>query len=120
MIETMDRDELTELSKINSELEQNIELEKRYHARERDLKIMQKKINRRGLDKQREYDPDAEGYDLWQDGKGGKYGNLKVELSKKEVMVDLRPHLSIGEPKPEARHDFDPSFDEYVTKINPP
>ena len=53
MIETMDRDELSQLGKINSEMEQNMEIERRFQARERDLKLMQKKINRRGLDKSR-------------------------------------------------------------------
>ena len=41
-------------------------------------------------------------------------------MSKRDVLVDLRPQFTIGQPKPEARHDFDPSFDEYVGKINPP
>ena len=35
-------------------------------------------------------------------------------------MVNLNSDLTIGKPKPEARHDFDPSFDDYVNKINPP
>ena len=59
MIETMDRDELSQLGKINSEMEQNMEIERRFQARERDLKLMQKKINRRGLDKSRGGDQDA-------------------------------------------------------------
>ena len=65
MIETMDRDELTELGKINDEMQQNMELERRFQARERDLKVMQKRINRRGLDNNKGFDPDAEGFDLW-------------------------------------------------------
>ena len=91
MIETLDREQLQRLSNFEDQADAEAELDKMYNERERQLKLMQKKINRRGMEKKYEDDPDAEGFDLWKNKKPHKYQNIKVELSKENVMVDLKP-----------------------------